>query len=157
MGLKSKKGITGLGALALAALLFPTSSSDDAPTNTIVSTEIDSAYVDTEIIDTETYSEIETEVSIVLETEVDSELTNILETETMYASEVEPETVISEPISEETIQQTASSEKEEVLVWVDDTASRYHKKNGCGMDNAYQVTLEEAEEMGKTPCGRCYK
>ncbi len=44
-----------------------------------------------------------------------------------------------------------------ILVWVDDTAKRYHRKNGCGMDNAYQVTLEEAIAMGKTPCGRCYK
>lgn len=43
------------------------------------------------------------------------------------------------------------------MVWVDDTAKRYHKKNGCGMDNAYQVTLDEAIAMGKTPCGRCYK
>ena len=43
------------------------------------------------------------------------------------------------------------------IVWVDDTAKRYHKKNGCGMDNAYQVTLEEALKMGKTPCGNCYR
>lgn len=43
------------------------------------------------------------------------------------------------------------------LVWIDDTAKRYHRKNGCGMDNAYQVTLEEALQKGKTPCGRCYK
>ncbi len=43
------------------------------------------------------------------------------------------------------------------MVWIDDTAKRYHKKNGCGMDNAYQVTLEEAIAKGKTPCGRCYK
>lgn len=43
------------------------------------------------------------------------------------------------------------------MVWVDDTAKRYHKANGCGMDNAYQVTVDEAIAMGKTPCGRCYK
>lgn len=42
-------------------------------------------------------------------------------------------------------------------VWIDDTAAKYHKKDGCGMDNAYQVTLEEALQKGKTPCGRCYK
>ena len=40
---------------------------------------------------------------------------------------------------------------------VDDTAKRYHKSaHSCGMDNPYQVTVEEAERMGKTPCGRCY-
>lgn len=43
------------------------------------------------------------------------------------------------------------------MVWIDDTAKRYHKKNGCGMDNAYMVTLEEAIAKGKTPCGNCYK
>lgn len=43
------------------------------------------------------------------------------------------------------------------MVWIDDTAKRYHRKNGCGMDNAYQVTLDEAVAMGKTPCGRCYR
>lgn len=49
------------------------------------------------------------------------------------------------------------TDKKERLVWVDDTAKRYHIKNGCGMDNAYQVTVEEAIALGKTPCGRCYR
>ncbi len=43
------------------------------------------------------------------------------------------------------------------IVWIDDTAKRYHRKNGCGMDNAYMVTLEVALAKGKTPCGNCYK
>ena len=64
------------------------------------------------------------------------------------------------PTSEPTVTPTpepAASSEGSILVWVDDTAKRYHRKNGCGMDNAYQVTLEEAIAMGKTPCGRCYK
>ena len=52
---------------------------------------------------------------------------------------------------------SASNTGDSTMVWVDDTAKRYHRKNGCGMDNAYQVTLEEAINMGKTPCGRCYR
>ena len=52
---------------------------------------------------------------------------------------------------------STSNADNSIMVWVDDTAKRYHSKNGCGMDNAYQVTLEEAINMGKTPCGRCYK
>lgn len=52
---------------------------------------------------------------------------------------------------------TTSQNAEGPLVWIDDTAKRYHRKNGCGMDNAYQVTLDEAIQKGKTPCGRCYK
>ncbi len=65
------------------------------------------------------------------------------------------------PIPEHTPQPenftSTSNAEDSTMVWVDDTAKRYHKKNGCGMDNAYQVTLEEAINMGKTPCGRCYK
>lgn len=45
----------------------------------------------------------------------------------------------------------------EQMVWVDDTAAKYHSKPNCsGMDAAYQVTKSEAEAMGKTPCKRCY-
>ncbi len=43
------------------------------------------------------------------------------------------------------------------MVWIDDTARRYHKNDGCNMDNPYMVTLEEAIAKGKTPCGNCYK
>lgn len=61
----------------------------------------------------------------------------------------------SEPASLETSQ--AATNENATMVWIDKTAKRYHKANGCNMDNAYQVTLEEALAMGKTPCGRCYK
>ncbi len=50
-----------------------------------------------------------------------------------------------------------SGNSSSTMVWIDDTAKRYHKKNGCNMDNAYQVTLEEAIAKGKTPCGNCYR
>lgn len=60
---------------------------------------------------------------------------------------------VSEPAQE----QAVTNVNQQNLVWVDDTAKKYHKKNGCGMDNAYQVTLEEALAMGKTACKRCYK
>lgn len=51
----------------------------------------------------------------------------------------------------------AESTDNSTIVWIDDTAKRYHKKDGCGMNNAYQVTVDEAIAKGKTPCGRCYK
>lgn len=62
-----------------------------------------------------------------------------------------------EPTPAPTPEPTPMSADNSVMVWIDDTAKRYHKSNGCGMDNAYQVTLEEAIAKGKTPCGRCYK
>ena len=43
-----------------------------------------------------------------------------------------------------------------ILVWIDNTAQKYHINNGCGMDNAYLVTVEQAIALGKTPCGICY-
>ena len=68
----------------------------------------------------------------------------------------ETNAVIPDKTSETPVQNEPLEETSQVLVWIDDTAKRYHKKNGCGMDNAYQVTLEEAIANGKTPCGRCY-
>ena len=59
--------------------------------------------------------------------------------------------------SEESAQTaTSTSSESQTMVWIDDTAKRYHKSNGCGMNNAYQVTLEKALALGKTACGRCY-
>ena len=45
-------------------------------------------------------------------------------------------------------------------VWLTATGSRYHNKRKCGNsdpNNAYQVTLEEAQSMGYGPCGNCYR
>lgn len=53
---------------------------------------------------------------------------------------------------------TPAPTPQEEMVWVDDTAARYHRKSDCsGMDAAYQVPKSEAEAMGKTPCGKCYR
>lgn len=52
----------------------------------------------------------------------------------------------------------ADSETQAVMVWVPTHGgTKYHNKASCsGMDDPKQVTLEEAEAMGFTPCGRCY-
>ena len=72
------------------------------------------------------------------------------------AAEEERKKAESSKTQSQSTQQTQSSSNKIVYVWIDDTAAKYHKTNGCGMDNAYQVTIEEAESKGKTPCGRCY-
>ena len=42
-------------------------------------------------------------------------------------------------------------------VWVSGSGSKYHSKADCsGMENAKEITLEEAEKDGKTACKRCY-
>ena len=44
------------------------------------------------------------------------------------------------------------------MVWIPQSGSRYHRYASCsGMNNPTQVTREEAEAMGYTPCKRCYK
>ena len=69
--------------------------------------------------------------------------------------------VSDQPTSRPTVVESTESEQinsgdSTIMVWIDDTAKRYHKSNGCGMNNAYQVTLDEAKAKGKTACGRCY-
>lgn len=135
---------------------------------TILSTEQDSEY--------ESVTEIEstTENATTPDDETLSETESTTENETVSEGEPRPEKDTSSEVptpetdttteaestpetdSTSDVSTTPPSTNESVMVWVDDTAARYHSKNGCGMDNAYQVTLEEAQAMGKTPCGRCY-
>lgn len=44
------------------------------------------------------------------------------------------------------------------MVWVPTNGGKkYHRTSGCsGMKDPEQVTLEEAENMGFEPCGKCY-
>lgn len=50
-----------------------------------------------------------------------------------------------------------SDENKADMVWYVDGGSRYHRKSSCSnMDNPKQITKEEAESMGLTPCKRCY-
>lgn len=42
-------------------------------------------------------------------------------------------------------------------VYATKTGSKYHKSPTCsGMNDPMELTLSEAEEMGYTPCKRCY-
>lgn len=71
-----------------------------------------------------------------------------------------PETTVQPASGSNAVESTESEQIKSgdsaIMVWIDDTAKRYHKSNGCGMNNAYQVTLDEAKAKGKTACGRCY-
>lgn len=77
------------------------------------------------------------------------------------ATEPKPDIQQEEPIASEPSdqpEQITSSEEEagEKLVWVSEDGNRYHDKSTCSnMENPWQVTVSEAEAMGRTPCGRC--
>ena len=63
-------------------------------------------------------------------------------------------TVVSRQSSADAV--TRSSQ--ERLVWITKTGKRYHSKSNCGSTkSAWQVTLEEAERRGLTPCGKCWR
>ena len=44
------------------------------------------------------------------------------------------------------------------MVWIPKSGQKYHKKSTCsGMKEPSQVTKEQAESWGYTPCKKCYK
>lgn len=51
------------------------------------------------------------------------------------------------------------SDKTENTVWITESGTKYHSKNTCGKmnaDNAKEVTKEEAIELGKEKCSKCW-
>lgn len=51
----------------------------------------------------------------------------------------------------------AEPQQQEVLVWISATGSKYHSRASCSnMKNPSQVTLEQAQALGLTPCKKCY-
>ena len=70
--------------------------------------------------------------------------------------------VVTEPTQEPETTTTPTTEPEQpttnsVMVWIPNSGSKYHSKSSCSnMKNPTQVTLEEAERRGFTPCKKCY-
>lgn len=62
------------------------------------------------------------------------------------------------PSSQAVSEPPAESETQTVMVWIPTHGgTKYHSKASCsGMDDPERVTLEEAQALGFTPCGRCY-
>ena len=51
----------------------------------------------------------------------------------------------------------ATDQNQADMVWYSAGGSRYHRTSSCSnMDNPQQITKEEAESMGLTPCKKCY-
>lgn len=117
---------------------FTETSTTETLEDSDITTPNNNVAIATDEAENETSSEESpSEATVSAETTSDNNSTTVIPTETPSAP--------------------AENKAEETLVWIDNTAKRYHKKNGCGMDNAYQVTLDEAVAKGKTPCGRCYR
>jgi outer membrane biosynthesis protein TonB len=68
----------------------------------------------------------------------------------------EPPTEPTEPPTEPTEPPIEPEEKEE-LVWIPQSGTKYHSRPNCSnMKDPTQVTKEEAEAAGYTPCKRCH-
>lgn len=52
----------------------------------------------------------------------------------------------------------AQPQQQEVMVWIPTHGgTKYHSRSSCsGMEDPQQVTLEEAQALGFTPCKRCH-
>ncbi|MBQ8913243.1 MAG: DUF4236 domain-containing protein [Lachnospiraceae bacterium] len=51
----------------------------------------------------------------------------------------------------------SSSSTSGEMVWVTSSGSKYHSKSDCGgISGATQISLEEAESRGLTPCKKCH-
>ena len=67
------------------------------------------------------------------------------------------ESVVDNDSSSSQSSSSSSSSGSSETVWVTASGSKYHTKSDCGgISNAYQITLEEAEQRGLTPCKKCH-
>ena len=62
----------------------------------------------------------------------------------------------TQPATEPNTTPTASEDAQN-MVWIPKSGKKYHINPSCsGMKNPTQVTIDEAENQGFTPCKRCY-
>ena len=69
-----------------------------------------------------------------------------------------PAPVVTEPAPAAPAPAPAEPQQQEVMVWIPTHGgTKYHSRSSCsGMEDPQQVTLEEAQALGFTPCKRCY-
>ena len=110
---------------------------------------------------------IETTVEPTVETTVETTAEPTVETTVETTVEPTVETTVettAEPTVETTVETTAeptaeTTQEETDMVWIPTKGGKkYHKKSTCrNMIDPDEVTIEEAEELGFTPCKKCYK
>lgn len=68
-----------------------------------------------------------------------------------------PEPVAVPEITETRSAPPAEPQYQGPMVWISDSGSKYHSHPSCSnMNNPVQVTVSEAQAMGRTPCKKCY-
>lgn len=98
------------------------------------------------------------EISTTINTTADTSNTTA-DTSAIETAEEEQTTAIEEntqPPIDTTTSSTEPSEKK-VFVAQSGEGTRYHSDRYCGnMDGVRELTISEAEDLGYTPCKRCY-
>ena len=75
----------------------------------------------------------------------------------VFGSIGENSTSQSTPETPATPTTDSSGEPEADMVWIPKSGTKYHSHSGCSnMKNPSQVTKEEAEDRGYTPCKKCW-
>ncbi|MDE5780186.1 MAG: hypothetical protein K2I03_01730 [Lachnospiraceae bacterium] len=129
----------------------------DNKTVTVESVDTETDVV--EIITVETTAAETTTVAISTTTETTTPKATIIET-TVPETTVLAAATTEATVPETTVLETVAPEVTEQLVWITATGSKYHSINNCGNtnpNNAYQMSLSDAQTAGYEPCKRCYR
>lgn len=91
------------------------------------------------------------------ETESSKEQTAEATQEETQAPTSAPTTAPTTAPTEPPKQTEAKQGETQNMVWIPQSGKKYHSKANCsGMKDPSQVTQEEAEDMGYTPCKKCH-
>ena len=129
---------------------------DTAETESLTEAVETVAEMETPAQTVETVAEMETptggvEVAAQAETKIETESESIIQTENAV-SETELSTV-----AESETQITEAQTEYVQMVWIPSTGSKYHRNSSCSnMNSPRQVSITEAEQLGYTPCKKCY-
>ena len=92
--------------------------------------------------------------------EIETLTAAVAEAESKLAEEQQPQqaskTTTTAPSSTAS-SSSGSSTSQSAMVWVSKTGSKYHSSSSCSnMKNPSQISLEDAQARGLTPCKKCY-
>ena len=140
--------------LSVASSIATGEAEEEIPSSSAVSSSVSSVPSSSVAASSEAASSEADSVPAASSEAVSAPASSVERAASSEAAAVVPAAPSSQAISEP----PAESETQAVMVWIPTHGgTKYHSKATCsGMDDPEQVTLEEAQAMGFTPCGRCY-
>ena len=83
--------------------------------------------------------------------------TEVPTTEDVATTEETTKEAETETQEETKAPETTKRETEAVKVWITKKGKKYHSDPDCSnMKAPWQVTIDEAEDLGRGPCSKCY-